>query len=181
VGLWEPSALVPVGHSQVRRGWVVVAGLGYLRAGAGALISSREAPDVLSGMARCLWSIGALPELMVCDRERCLHAGGGRLTESSWSASSPLTPQIREIFGDDIAATAMIDRSSTTPRPSASKATATGSKAVTSAPGSPGETPKSANRYPSTRSPTAADRRQRPHPGRGAFSTGAKGCNLVRP
>ena len=118
MGLWEPSALVPVGHSQVRRGWVVVAGLGYLRAGAGALISSREAPDVLSGMARCLWSIGALPELMVCDRERCLHAGGGRLTESSWSASSPLTPQIREIFGDDIAATAMIDRSSTTPRPS---------------------------------------------------------------
>jgi len=31
-------------------------------------------------MARCLWSLGALPELMVWDREGCLHAGGGRST-----------------------------------------------------------------------------------------------------
>jgi transposase len=63
--LWEPSALVPVGHGQVRRGWVVVGCLGYSRAGVGALIFSKEAPDVLWGMVRCLWSIGALPELMV--------------------------------------------------------------------------------------------------------------------
>ena len=80
--LWEPSAPVPVGHGQVRRGWVVVACLGYSRAGAGALIFSKEAPDVLWGMARCLWSLGALPELLVWDREGCLHAGGGRPTEA---------------------------------------------------------------------------------------------------
>jgi transposase len=80
--LWEPSAPVPVGHGQTRRGWVVVACLGYSRAGAGALIFSREAPDVLWGMARCLWSFGALPELMVWDREGCLHAGSGRPTEA---------------------------------------------------------------------------------------------------
>ena len=79
--LWEPSALVPVGHGQVRRAWVVVCCLGYSRAGAGALIFSKEAPDVLWGMARCVWSLGALPELMVWDREGCLHAGGGRPTE----------------------------------------------------------------------------------------------------
>lgn len=79
--LWEPSALVPVGHGQVRRGWVVVACLGYSRAGAGALIFSKEAPDVLWGMTRCLWSLGGLPELMVWDREGCLHAGGGRPTD----------------------------------------------------------------------------------------------------
>jgi transposase len=80
--LWEPSALVPVGHGQLRRAWVVVACLGYSRAGAGALIFSKEAPDVLWGMVRCLWSFGALPELMVWDREGCLHAGGGRPTEA---------------------------------------------------------------------------------------------------
>ena len=80
--LWEPSEPVPVGHGQSRRGWVVVACLGYSRAGAGALVFSKEAPDVLWGMTRCLWSFGALPELMVWDREGCLHAGGGRPTEA---------------------------------------------------------------------------------------------------
>jgi transposase len=79
--LWEPSAPVPVGHGQTRRGWVVVGSLGYSRAGAGALIFSKEAPDVLFGMTRCLWSFGALPEVMVWDREGCPHAGGGRPTE----------------------------------------------------------------------------------------------------
>jgi hypothetical protein len=79
--LWEPSSHVPVGHGQLRRAWVVVGCLGYSRAGAGALIFSKEAPDVLWGMRRCLWSLGALAELMVWDREGCLHAGGGRPTE----------------------------------------------------------------------------------------------------
>jgi hypothetical protein len=79
--LWEPSEPVPVGHGQTRRGYVVVACLGFSRAGAGALIFSKEAPDVLWGMSRCLWSFGALPALMVWDREGCLHAGGGRPTD----------------------------------------------------------------------------------------------------
>jgi hypothetical protein len=79
--LWEPSVAVPVGHGQLRRAWVVVACLGYSRAGAGALVFSKEAPDVLWGMGRCLWSLGALPQLMVWDREGCLHAGGGRPTD----------------------------------------------------------------------------------------------------
>jgi transposase len=80
--LWEPSAPVPVGHGQTRRAWVVVACMGYSRAGAGALVFSKEAPDVLWGMGRCVWSLGALPELMVWDREGCLHAGGGRPTDA---------------------------------------------------------------------------------------------------
>ena len=33
--LWETSEPVPVGHGQLRRGWVVVCCLGYSRAGAG--------------------------------------------------------------------------------------------------------------------------------------------------
>jgi transposase len=42
--LWEPKAEVPVGHGQTRRGWVVVACLGYSRAGAGALVFSQGDP-----------------------------------------------------------------------------------------------------------------------------------------
>ena len=61
--LLEPSKPVPVGHGQTRR---VVACLGYSRAGAGALVFSKQAPDVLFGMVRCLWSLGALPELLTC-------------------------------------------------------------------------------------------------------------------
>jgi transposase len=103
--LWEPSALVPVGHGQVRRAWVVVCCLGYSRAGAGALVFSKEAPDVLWGMTRCVWSLGALPELMVWDREGCLHAGGGRPTDAyagwcgrlpvGWHFCEPADPQAK--------------------------------------------------------------------------------------
>jgi hypothetical protein len=45
--LWEPRAEIPVGHGQTRRGWVVIACLGYSRAGAGALIFSKQTPDLL--------------------------------------------------------------------------------------------------------------------------------------
>ncbi len=69
---------------KVRRAWVVVCCLGYSRAGAGALIFSKEAPDVLWGMGRCLWQVGGLPRLMVWDREGCLHAGRGRLCRVLW-------------------------------------------------------------------------------------------------
>ncbi len=103
--LWETSEPVPVGHGQTRRAWVVVACLGYSRAGAGALIFSKQAPDVLWGMGRCLWSLGALPELMVWDREGALHAGGGRPTDVyagfcgrlpvDWLFCEPADPQAK--------------------------------------------------------------------------------------
>jgi transposase len=78
--LWEPEAEIPVGHGQTRRGWVVVACLGYSRAGAGALIFSKEVADLLFGIRRCLWRLGALPQTLVWDRQSGLHAGGGRPT-----------------------------------------------------------------------------------------------------
>jgi transposase len=78
--LWEPRAEVPVGHGQARRAWVVVACLGYSRAGAGALIFSKQTPDLLAGIRRCLWSLGALAETLVWDRQSGLHAGNGRPT-----------------------------------------------------------------------------------------------------
>jgi hypothetical protein len=82
--LWEPSERVPVGHGQLRRGWVVVCCLGYSRWGAGALIFSKEAPDVLWGMSRCVWQIGALPELLVIVH-RAVSAGFEGPTKS-WQA-----------------------------------------------------------------------------------------------
>ena len=58
----SPRAEVPVGHGQTRRGWVVVACLGYSRAGAGVLVFShadrgparrdRRLPERLGGLPR---------------------------------------------------------------------------------------------------------------------------------
>jgi hypothetical protein len=79
--LWEPRELIAVGHGQTRRGWVVTAELCWSRIVAGALIFSKEAPDILWGLGRCFDRIGALPEKLVWDREGAIHAGGGRPTE----------------------------------------------------------------------------------------------------
>jgi transposase len=105
--LWHTSSPVPVGHGQTRQGYVVVAALGYSRVGAGALVFSRQAPDVLWGMGRCLWSLGALPRVLVWDREGCLHAGAGRPTESlaafcgqlkiDWGFCEPSDPQAKGV------------------------------------------------------------------------------------
>jgi transposase len=79
--LWEPRELIAVGHGQQRRGYVVTAELCWSRVVAGALIFSKEAPDILWGLGRCLERIGVLPERLVWDREGAIHAGGGRPTE----------------------------------------------------------------------------------------------------
>jgi hypothetical protein len=79
--LWEPSREIPVGAGQTRRGYVVVGCLPYSRAGAGTLVFSKEAPDLLYGVGRCLARLGGLPETLVWDREGALHAGGGRPTD----------------------------------------------------------------------------------------------------
>jgi len=76
--VWEPKLEIPVGYGQTRKGYVVVACLGYSRAGAGALIFSKQTPDLLFGIRRCLWSLGALPETLVWDRQSGLHATQGR-------------------------------------------------------------------------------------------------------
>jgi len=75
--LWAPRRLIPVGWGQMRRGWVVTAELCWSRVIAGALVFSKEAPDILWGLGRCLGRIGALPEKLVWDRESAI-AGGGR-------------------------------------------------------------------------------------------------------
>jgi hypothetical protein len=74
--LWEPREPVPVGRGQLRRGWVVTAELCFSRVIAGSLIFSKEAPDILWGLGRCLSRIGALPEKLVWDREAAIAPGG---------------------------------------------------------------------------------------------------------
>lgn len=79
--LSEPRLEVPVGFGQTRRGWVVTCELPYSRAFAGALVFSKEFPDIAFGMARCLRRLGALPGKLVWDREGAI-APKGRPTES---------------------------------------------------------------------------------------------------
>ena len=77
--LWEPRELITVGHAQQRRGYVVTAELCWSRVIAGALVFSKEAPDILWGLGRCLARIGVLPQKLVWDREAAI-AGHGRPT-----------------------------------------------------------------------------------------------------
>ena len=74
--LWEPSEQVPVGHGQRRRGWVVTCEVCWSRVIAGTLVFSKEAPDILWGLARNLGRLGVLPEKLVWDRESAIGAGG---------------------------------------------------------------------------------------------------------
>jgi hypothetical protein len=74
--LWEPRAPIPVGHGQTRRGWVVTCELCWSRVIAGSLVFSKEAPDILWGLGRCLDRIGALPRKLVWDREAAIAPGG---------------------------------------------------------------------------------------------------------
>jgi Integrase core domain len=102
--LWEPRGVIPVGHGQTRRAWVVTAELCWSRVIAGSLIFSKEAPDILWGLGRCLSRIGALPERLVWDREAAI-AGGGRPTVEfasfcgqlavGWLFCEPADPQAK--------------------------------------------------------------------------------------
>ncbi len=103
--VWEVSKEVPVGHGQCRRGYVVVACLGYSRAGAGALVFSKQSEDLLWGIGRCLWSLGALPETLVWDRQAGIHGSAGRPSEAfaafcgqlkvDWFFCEPADPQAK--------------------------------------------------------------------------------------
>jgi hypothetical protein len=97
-----------VGHGQRRRGWVVTAELCWSRVVAGALVFSKEAPDILWGLGRCIERIGVLPEKLVWDREGAIHGGGGRPTTEfaafcgqlgvGWVILEPADPQAKGIL-----------------------------------------------------------------------------------
>ena len=103
--LWQPSERIRVGLGENRTGYVVVGCLGYSRVGAGALVFSKQAPDLLWGIARCLWSLGGLPGTLVWEREGALHARDARPTEEfaafcgrlklDWRFCEPADPQAK--------------------------------------------------------------------------------------
>jgi transposase len=74
--LCEPRSPIPVGYGQSRRGYVVTCELPYSRAFAGALVFSKEFPDIAWGMRRCLERLGALPGKLVWDREGAIAPRG---------------------------------------------------------------------------------------------------------
>ena len=105
--VWEPEREIPVGHGQTRQGYVVVACLGYSRAGAGALIFTKQMPDLLAGIRRCLWSLGALPQTLVWDRQAGIHGHAGRPSDEfaafcgqlrvDWQFCEPADPQAKGV------------------------------------------------------------------------------------
>jgi transposase len=105
--VWQPRAEVPVGHGQTRRGWVVIACLGYSRAGAGVLVFSTQIEDLLAGIAGCLQRLGGLPTTLVWDRQAGIHGHGGRPSEAfaafcgqlrvDWRFCEPADPQAKGV------------------------------------------------------------------------------------
>ena len=103
--VWQPREEVPVGHGQTRQGWVVIACLGYSRAGAGVLIFSKETEDLLAGIVGCVQRLGALPGELVWDRQAGIHGHGGRPSEAfaafcgqlkvGWRFCEPADPQAK--------------------------------------------------------------------------------------
>ncbi len=71
--LWEPDP-IPVGFGHRRRAYVVTGALGYSRMGAGTLVFSKAAPDLLYGIDRGLTRLGGVPRTSVFDREGALCA-----------------------------------------------------------------------------------------------------------
>jgi transposase len=111
---------------------VIVACLGYSRAGAGADLS-KQTPDLLAGISRCLWSLGALPQTLVWDRQAGPHARRrapdrgvaafcGRL-KVDWHYCKPRDPQAKGVVG----ATAGLHRAQLRARPGVPRSSSTSS------------------------------------------------------
>lgn len=105
--VWQPREEIPVGHGQTRQGWVVVACLGFSRAGAGVLVFSKQTEDLLAGIAGCLARLGSLPETLVWDRQAGIHGHGGRPSDAfaafcgqlrvGWRFCEPADPQAKGV------------------------------------------------------------------------------------
>jgi transposase len=103
--VWQPREPVPVGHGQTRPGWVVIACLGFSRAGAGVLVFSKQTEDLLAGITGCLTRLGALPNELLWDRQAGIHGHAGRPTDEfaafcgqlkvGWRFCEPADPQAK--------------------------------------------------------------------------------------
>ncbi len=106
--LWQPREEIPVGHGQTRRGFVIVACLGYSRVGAGVVVFSKQTEDLLAGIAGCLECLGGLPRVLVWDRQAGIHGHGGRPSQEfagfcgqlkvGWRFCEPADPQAKGVI-----------------------------------------------------------------------------------
>ena len=62
------------------------------------------------GHGRCVWSLGGLPELMVWDREGCLHARGGRPTDAYAGVLRPAAGRLVFLRAADPQAKGCVER-----------------------------------------------------------------------
>jgi hypothetical protein len=62
--LRQPREQIPVGHSQLRRSWVVGAEVCWSRLIAGSMIFSKDAPDIMWGLGRGLERLAEEQERM---------------------------------------------------------------------------------------------------------------------
>ena len=67
--LWQPDVLIPVGHGQAEKLWVIVGAMGFSKFLAGWMIPSREDHDVLGGHLELLRQFRAVPRMAVWDQE----------------------------------------------------------------------------------------------------------------
>jgi transposase len=76
--LWQPDALIPLGHGQQAKLWVIVGVAGFSRFIGAHGIASRESQDVLGGHLEVLQQFGALPRKVVWDQESAIGRWVGR-------------------------------------------------------------------------------------------------------
>jgi transposase len=120
--VWQPREPVPVGHGQTRPGWVVVACLGFSRAGAGMLVFSKQTEDLLAGIAGCLQRLGALPGELLWDRQAGIHGHGGRPSDAFAAFCGQLKVGWRFCEPADPQAKGAVERLRAMPRPTSNRA-----------------------------------------------------------
>ncbi len=76
--LWQPDALIPLGHGQADKLWVIVGVCGFSRFIGAWMIPSRQAHDVLGGHLQVLRQFGAVPRKVVWDQEGAIGRWRGR-------------------------------------------------------------------------------------------------------
>jgi transposase len=76
--LWQPDALIPLGHGQAGKLWVVGGVCGFSRFIGGWMIPSRQSHDVLGGHLEVLRQFGAVPRTAVWDQEGAIGQWKGK-------------------------------------------------------------------------------------------------------
>lgn len=92
--LWFPEPKIPVAAGQERVLPVLVMTLGFSRFMTAAMIPSRQAGDILSGMWALIGGIGRVTKTLVWDRESAI-GGTGRVSAPAAAFAGTLATQIK--------------------------------------------------------------------------------------